>query len=465
MTKHIAGSNFRGIGIRIENEVLITETGYEVGGQLSSLESHIDAVKAISLFERTDFKLASYHHPLNDKVAHECGFTSPSIRIVKELVTLSSHPLLIPPDISNAGRHASAVEFHSLLQSADNQIEEAVYVCELCQKHSRSVGSLLSTGDGKIEFASPQFELKTVNSDPSISLQPTWRHGSEYPRKRRILCLHRSFWYERRSSKLFHNKEAAAQTLTDLKAFQKADYYGKVKNLSKLADVLWWIEDGNLVLMDVGCELHGYVSDLTRTWAPCGSFSSVQEELYDLILQTNKECLKLVKPGVNLLDIHHYSVRMLRKGLKEIGIVNRNGTDPYNKLNPTSIGHYLGMDVHDSSTVSYEHTLEPVVVITIEPRLYIPSSFDGPERTYCWFRGIGIRIEDEVLITETGYEVLMGSMPKEIKHIESLLNNFSHGMGMESCIIAKKPTSHLHSIFESLVRRRRRELYCMIHKK
>ncbi|KAK2640230.1 hypothetical protein Ddye_028025 [Dipteronia dyeriana] len=308
-----------------------------------------------------------------------------------------------------------------------------------------------------------------------------------------------------RSSKLFHNKEAAAQTLTDLKAFQKADYYGKVKNLSKLTDVLRWvkspaelklmresasiacqallhtmmyskthpyegmlaakfeyeckmrgaqrmafnpvvgggpnatvihysrndqkIEDGDLVLMDVGCELHGYVSDLTRTWAPCGSFSSVQEELYDLILQTNKECLKLCKPGANLLDIHHYSVRMLRQGLKEIGIVNRNGSDPYNELNPTSIGHYLGMDVHDSSTVSYERTLEPGVVITIEPGLYIPSSFDGPER----FRGIGIRIEDEVLITETGYEVLTGSMPKEIKHIESLLNNFSHGMGMESC--------------------------------
>ncbi|KAK4851190.1 hypothetical protein QYF36_013084 [Acer negundo] len=139
--------------------------------------------------------------------------------VLQELVTLSSHPLLIPPDISNAGRHLSAVEFHSLLQSAslfvalspfsnhvwlfsklldeesptddDNQIEEAVYVCELCQKHSRSVGSLPSTEDGKIEFASTQFELKTVNSDPSISLQPTWRHGSEYPRKRRILCLHR----------------------------------------------------------------------------------------------------------------------------------------------------------------------------------------------------------------------------------------------------------------------------------
>ncbi|KAJ4719318.1 Metallopeptidase M24 family protein [Melia azedarach] len=188
------------------------------------------------------------------------------------------------------------------------------------------------------------------------------------------------------------------------------------------------INNGDLVLMDVGCELHGYVSDLTRTWPPCGSFSSLQEELYDLILQTNKECLKLCKPGTSLLQIHNYSVGMLRKGLKEIGIVNSNGTDPYNELNPTSIGHYLGMDVHDSSEVSYDRPLEPGVVITIEPGIYIPPSFSGPER----FRGIGIRIEDEVLITETGHEVLTGSLPKETKHLESLLNNFSYGMGTES---------------------------------
>ncbi|XP_062143545.1 intermediate cleaving peptidase 55, mitochondrial [Alnus glutinosa] len=188
------------------------------------------------------------------------------------------------------------------------------------------------------------------------------------------------------------------------------------------------INDGELVLMDVGCELHSYVSDLTRTWPPCGSFSSAQEELYNLILQTNKECLKLCKPGATIQQIHNYSVEMLRKGLKEIGILKSEGSSSYHQLNPTSIGHYLGMDVHDCSKISYYRSLEPGVVITIEPGIYIPSFFDGPER----YQGIGIRIEDEVLITETGYEVLTGSMPKEVKHIESLLNNFSHGIGMES---------------------------------
>ncbi|CAI0381701.1 unnamed protein product [Linum tenue] len=189
------------------------------------------------------------------------------------------------------------------------------------------------------------------------------------------------------------------------------------------------IKDGDLVLMDVGCELHGYVSDLTRTWAPCGSFSSAQEELYDLILRTNKECIELCRPGTSIRQIHNDSVSMMRKRLAEIGILENSGSNSYHQLNPTSIGHYLGMDVHDSSAMSYDRPLKPGVVITIEPGVYIPpNSEDVPER----YQGIGIRIEDEVLITETGYEVLTGSMPKEVKHMESLLNNYSGGMAMES---------------------------------
>ncbi|KAG8369061.1 hypothetical protein BUALT_Bualt15G0111100 [Buddleja alternifolia] len=187
------------------------------------------------------------------------------------------------------------------------------------------------------------------------------------------------------------------------------------------------IEDGELVLMDIGCELHGYVSDLTRTWPPCGRFSSVQEELYDLILETNEECLRLCKPGTSIREIHNYSVNKLRTGFKELGLLKSDRPQNYHLLNPTNIGHYLGMDVHDCSKISYDRPLKPGVVITIEPGVYIPSNFDGPER----YRGIGIRIEDEVLITDTGYEVLTGSVPKQIKHLESLLNNLCNGMGRE----------------------------------
>ncbi|KAG1326151.1 intermediate cleaving peptidase 55, mitochondrial [Cocos nucifera] len=187
------------------------------------------------------------------------------------------------------------------------------------------------------------------------------------------------------------------------------------------------VRTGELVLMDIGCEFHGYLSDLTRTWPPCGSFSSAQEILYSLILETNKECVKLCKPGVSIQQIHKYSVQMLRRGLKEIGILKDETSYSYHQLNPTSVGHYLGMDVHDSAMISNDRPLQPGVVITIEPGVYIPISYDVPDR----FQGIGIRIEDEVLITETGYEVLTGSMPKEIPHIKSLLN-FAHGTATEA---------------------------------
>ncbi|XP_027161815.1 intermediate cleaving peptidase 55, mitochondrial [Coffea eugenioides] len=188
------------------------------------------------------------------------------------------------------------------------------------------------------------------------------------------------------------------------------------------------IEGTDLVLMDVGCELHGYVSDLTRTWPPCGNFSPIHEELYNLILETNKECVKLCKPGASIQEIHNFSVDKLRRGFKHLGILKNDNLQRYNLLNPTNIGHYLGMDVHDCSTISCSRPLMPGVVITIEPGVYIPSSFDCPER----YRGIGIRIEDEILITESGYEVLTGSLPKEVKQIESLLNNFGNRMEGEA---------------------------------
>lgn len=179
------------------------------------------------------------------------------------------------------------------------------------------------------------------------------------------------------------------------------------------------IREGEMVLLDVGCEINGYVSDLTRTWPPCGSFSPGQQELYELILDSANECLKLCKPGVSLHQIHSYSVQLLSKGLKELGVLKNSPSmlESYWKFNPTSIGHYLGMDVHDCSSIKNGRPLQPGVVITIEPGVYIPVNSNVPER----FRGIGIRIEDEVLITDSGHEVLTASVPREIKQIESLL--------------------------------------------
>ncbi|KAK3140012.1 hypothetical protein QOZ80_5AG0394090 [Eleusine coracana subsp. coracana] len=192
------------------------------------------------------------------------------------------------------------------------------------------------------------------------------------------------------------------------------------------------IKTGDLLLMDVGCEYHGYLSDLTRTWPPCGRFSPAQEELYSLILETNKECIKLCKPGASIGEIHNHSVKMLIKGFQELGILEKGKSFQYNYLNPTAIGHSLGMDIHDSVTLNKDKPLEPGVVITIEPGIYIPPvpilKENAPER----YRGIGIRIEDEVLVTETGHEVLTASVPKEIPHLTTLMSMGDRSAAMDA---------------------------------
>jgi len=182
------------------------------------------------------------------------------------------------------------------------------------------------------------------------------------------------------------------------------------------------IKTGDLLLMDVGCEYHGYLSDLTRTWPPCGRFSPAQEELYSLILETNKECIKLCKPGASINEIHNHSVKLLIKGFQELGVLEKGKSIQYNYLNPTAIGHSLGMDIHDSVTLPKDKPLEPGVVMTIEPGVYIPASPVLNERAPGRFRGIGIRIEDEVLVTEDGHEVLTASVPKEIPHLTTLMS-------------------------------------------
>lgn len=276
----------------------------------------------------------------------------------------------------------------------------------------------LSACTHELRWTKSSAELKLMRESASIACQAllqTMMHSKVYPHE---AMLSAKFEYEcrmRGAQRMAFNPVVGGGSNGSVIHYSRND--------QKIAD-------GNLVLMDVGCELHGYVSDLTRTWPPCGSFSPSQEELYDLLLRTNKECIKLCKPGTTIREIHKYSVDMLCKGFKEIGLLkdDRSILHSYHQLNPTSIGHYLGMDVHDCSTVNYDRPLKPGVVITIEPGVYIPYNLDCPE----WYQGIGIRIEDDVLITDTGYEVLTGSMPKEVKHITALLNDCNMAEQAES---------------------------------
>jgi len=173
--------------------------------------------------------------------------------------------------------------------------------------------------------------------------------------------------------------------------------------------------------MDAGCEYYGYTSDVTRTWPVSGRFTGAQRDVYEIVLETRRRCLEACKPGSTLAKVHQLSIQLLSEGLRDLGLLPGLSTDaiaagPYRDFYCHSVGHYLGMDVHDTNTIGPHRTLEPGVVLAIEPGLYIPN-----QEQYGPFAGVGVRVEDDVLITQHGYQVLSNSLPVEAAEIESMV--------------------------------------------
>ncbi|KAF9424993.1 hypothetical protein BGZ94_007940 [Podila epigama] len=180
------------------------------------------------------------------------------------------------------------------------------------------------------------------------------------------------------------------------------------------------LNDGDLILMDAGGEYNGYASDITRTWPVNGKFTDAQKDLYEVVLRANKECIKLCteEHGLSLNQIHFNSMRLTLEGLAKLGI-KALPNDVDRRLYPHHVGHYLGMDVHDTGDISRSRTLKEGMVVTIEPGLYIPRDPAYPEK----YQGIGIRIEDNVVIGKTAPVVLSVTAPKEIVDIDYCCNN------------------------------------------
>uniref|UniRef100_A0A667WPQ4 X-prolyl aminopeptidase 3, mitochondrial n=1 Tax=Myripristis murdjan TaxID=586833 RepID=A0A667WPQ4_9TELE len=181
------------------------------------------------------------------------------------------------------------------------------------------------------------------------------------------------------------------------------------------------IKDGEMVLLDGGCEYFGYVSDVTRTWPVNGKFSPAQAELYEAVLEVQRSCLSLCSPGVSLDHIYSTMLALLGRQLRQLGVVKASASDAdvlkaARRYCPHHVGHYLGMDVHDTPELSRSQPLQPGMVITIEPGLYICEDDEQvPER----FRGLGVRIEDDVVIREKGSPLILSSdAPKTIADVE-----------------------------------------------
>ncbi|XP_068575003.1 xaa-Pro aminopeptidase 3 [Cebidichthys violaceus] len=181
------------------------------------------------------------------------------------------------------------------------------------------------------------------------------------------------------------------------------------------------IKDGEMVLLDGGCEYFGYVSDVTRTWPVNGKFSPTQAELYEAVLEVQRSCLSLCSPGVSLDHIYSTMLALLGRQLRRLGIVKANTSDAdvlkaARRYCPHHVGHYLGMDVHDTPELSRSQPLQPGMAITIEPGLYIGEDNDQvPQR----FRGLGVRIEDDVVIRDKGSPLILScDAPKTIADVE-----------------------------------------------
>ncbi len=186
------------------------------------------------------------------------------------------------------------------------------------------------------------------------------------------------------------------------------------------------LKDGDLVLIDAGCELDCYASDITRTFPVNGRFSKAQRDLYELVLEANYAAIEQVKPENHWNRPHEAALKVLTKGLVKLGLLKGRvdtliKNEAYRRFFMHRTGHWLGMDVHDVGDYKVGEewrVLEPGMVLTIEPGLYVAPGSKGIAKKW-W--GIGIRIEDDVLVTQDGYEVLSKDVPKEPDEIEALM--------------------------------------------
>lgn len=184
------------------------------------------------------------------------------------------------------------------------------------------------------------------------------------------------------------------------------------------------IEAGDLVLIDSGAEFGYYTGDITRTLPAGGKFTDEQRALYRLVLRAQTEAIAAVRPGAAFIDPHNRAVRVLTEGLIALGLIECDveraiREETYKKFYMHRTSHWLGMDVHDVGPYKVAdewRKLEPGMVLTVEPGLYVGSDAADAHPEY---RGIGIRIEDDVLVTEDGCEILSVAVPKSVEEIES----------------------------------------------
>ena len=214
-----------------------------------------------------------------------------------------------------------------------------------------------------------------------------------------------------------------------------SDAYTSIVACGNSANTLHYIENNKplknkeLILIDAGCEFEYYASDITRTIPVNGKFTNPQKALYNLVLSVNEDIIKMIKPGIKRSKLQDEAISLLTKGLMKLGILKGSykkliKKEKYKKYYPHGIGHWMGIDVHDQAPYKdsrgKEICLQKGMVLTIEPALYInKNDYTVPKK----YRGIGIRIEDDILVTKDAYENLSKGIVKSVKEVEYISLN------------------------------------------
>jgi Xaa-Pro aminopeptidase len=208
--------------------------------------------------------------------------------------------------------------------------------------------------------------------------------------------------------------------------------YGTIVGAGENATILHYVDnrcaiaDGDLVLVDAGCEYDHYTADITRTWPANGRFSPEQRAIYELVLETQKSAVALAVPGATIDQLHDHCVRRLTEGMVALGLLEgpadaRIEDAGYKKYFMHGTSHWLGLDVHDVGDYAKDgasRRLEPGMVLTVEPGLYFrPEHEATPGR----LSGLGVRLEDDVAVTQDGHEVLTGALPAEADEVAALV--------------------------------------------
>lgn len=187
------------------------------------------------------------------------------------------------------------------------------------------------------------------------------------------------------------------------------------------------IKDGDIVLIDAGCEYQNYASDITRAFPANGTFSPEQRAIYEIVLAAQVAGIKAIRPGVLWPVVQEVMVKILTQGLIDVGLLKGKlktliDQEAYSKFYMHKSGHWLGLDVHDAGRYKIDgkwRAFKPGMALTVEPGLYISAEIPGvPKR----WQNIGVRIEDDVVVTEKGCEVLTERLPKKIADIEALMH-------------------------------------------